>query len=305
MPDLGIIDTHLHFFSRGVFAFFASQIPDLAAASDPALAAAARLGIEPPPEAPESLAEKWVTELDRYHVRRAVLFGSAPGEQETVARAVRAYPDRFVAYQMLNPRAPNAPAALQQIVAKGLRGVLLFPAMHEYFPDDPACRPVYEAARIHRLVVFVHVGYLRIAIREKLGLPGSFDERFGDPVRLTNIAREFSEVSFVVPHFGCGLLKALLSAAKGIRNLYLDTSSSNEWMRRTPEFPDLKVVFQAVLDAKTFGADRILFGSDSTIFPRGWRRDVYEAQRAAIDTLGLSAAEVNAVFRDNAARLLG
>jgi hypothetical protein len=230
--------------------------------------------------------------MDRFGVGRAALFGSAPGEQGAVARAVRAYPDRFVGFQMFHPRAGKIEELSE------MRGVLLFPSMGSFFPDDPICRPVYESGK----AVFVHLGPLRIAIREKLGLPGAFDEKFGDPVRLVTVLREHPQVPFIVPHFGNGLLAELIRHARGCRNLYLDTSSSNEWMKRTPEYPDLKSVFRAAIDA--FGPDRLLFGSDSTVFPRGWRKDVYDAQRAAVAELRLSGSEVDAIFGGNAQRLL-
>lgn len=304
MTNTFIFDAHLHLFSRQVFAFYAKQVPELKGVADPAAAVIARLRVEPPPSEPEALAKLWIAELDRHQVERAVLFGSAPGEQESVARAVRAYPDRFVGFQMFNPRTPNAQAVLEDIVSKGLRGLLLFPALHEYFPDDAVCHSVYEAAQLRRFVVFVHIGFLKIVIREKLGITACLDERFGDPRRLARVLREFPDVPFIVPHFGSGFLGPLLAATQGVRNLYLDTSSSNSWMEKTPEYPTLKTVFRTVLDAKTFGPDRILFGSDSTDFPRGWRRDIYQAQREALDKLELSVGDEEAIFWGNLARLL-
>ncbi|PYV37101.1 MAG: hypothetical protein DMG06_28945 [Acidobacteria bacterium] len=121
MADPSIFDAHLHFFSRQVFAFYARQAPDLKGMADPTALAIARLGVESPPE-PAALAKRWVAELDRYQVEHAVLFGSAPGEQELVACTVRAHSDRFVGFQMSNPRAPNAQAVLEDIISKGLRG---------------------------------------------------------------------------------------------------------------------------------------------------------------------------------------
>src|SRR5213596_1791985 len=103
MANTSTFDAHLHFFSREVFTFYANQVPDLKGVSDPAAVAIARLGVEPPPPEPAALAKRWVAELDRYQVERAVLFGSAPGEQESVGLAVRAYPNRFVGFQMFNP----------------------------------------------------------------------------------------------------------------------------------------------------------------------------------------------------------
>jgi uncharacterized protein len=297
-------DAHLHFFSKGVLAFYARQAEGLRDALDPASAAAAELGIEPPPAEPEALAARWVAELDRHGVARAALFGSAPGEQSAVSRAARAFPDRFVAFQMVNPRAAESAALTQSFVELGIRGVLLFPAMHGYTPDHPACRPIYDAAREHGLVVFVHLGRLKIAIRDRLKVPGTIDASLGDPTRLAPVLREYADVPFVVPHFGCGTLGTLLPAIHGVRNLYLDTSSSNAWMAETPEFPDLETVFRTVLECPDLGPERLLFGTDSTVFPRGFRADVGQQQAAALDTLNVAAGDRDAIFGANFRRLL-
>ena len=290
-------DAHLHFFSRGVFGDLARQVEALAAAPDPAAAAIERLGVEPPPHEPEALAARWSAELDRHGVERALLFGSAPGEAETVARAVRARPDRFAAAQMLNPRAPGAAAAPERFAALGLRGILLLPALHELFPDDPACLPIYEAAARLRLVVIVSIGPLRIPVRERLGLAAGHP-RYGDPARLAAVIERHPGVPFVVPHFGCGLLEALLAGRAAPRNLFLDTSGSNAWRGEA----GLASVFRHALDR--LGSERLLFGTDSTVFPRGWRREVHDAQLAALDELGAAASERAAILGGNLARLL-
>ena len=299
-----VFDAHIHFFSREVIGFYARQSPELKELPDPEATAVERLGIEPLPAEPETLARRWVGELDRFGVQKAVLFGSAPHEQHSVGKAVHAYPDRFVGFQMLNPTGPNLQGVLEEIVTCGLKGVLLFPAMHSYFVDDQVCRPVYEAARKYRLVVFIHLGQLKIAIREKLGIPGRMEERYGDPRRLVKILKENEDLTFIVPHFGNGHLTSLRTLAQGVRNLYLDTSSSNSWIQSTPEYPNLESVFRTALDAASFGPNRILFGTDSTVFPRGWRREVFESQLDAMNRLGLSRHEVQAILYGNLARLL-
>ena len=296
-------DAHLHFFSKGVLAFYGRQVEALKDELDPAAAAAAYLGLEAPAAEPEALAARWIAELDRHGVRRAALFGSAPGEQSTIGRAARAFPERLLPFQMLNPRGADVAGVLRSVAENDLRGVLLFPAMHGYYPDDAVCRPVYEAAREQGLVVFVHLGRLKIAIRDKLGIAGTIDERFGDPTRLAPVLREYPEVPFIVPHFGCGTLAELLPVIRGIRNLYLDTSSSNAWMADTP-YRDLATVFRTVLDCTDLGPERILFGSDSTTFPRGWRSDVYETQRAALEAVNATALECDAIFGGNLRRLV-
>ena len=56
-----IEDAHLHFFSKGVLAFYARQVESLKEELDPAAAAAAYLGIEVPPAEPEALAARSVS----------------------------------------------------------------------------------------------------------------------------------------------------------------------------------------------------------------------------------------------------
>jgi uncharacterized protein len=262
------------------------------------------LGIDAPPAEPEALAARWVAELDRHQVMRAALFGSAPGEAGAVSRAARAFPTRFVPFQMVNPRSADAAAIGRDLVERGIRGVLLFPALHGYFPDDAACLPVYEAAQQHRLVVFMHLGTLRIALRDRLGIKGVIDAAYGDPLRLTTVLHQFPEVRFIVPHFGAGTLGELLPAIRGARNLYVDTSSSNSWTADTPAFPSVEAAFSAVLASPDLGPERILFGSDSTVFPRGWRADVYERQLAVLDAIGAPRSDRDAIFSGNFERLL-
>jgi uncharacterized protein len=298
-----IEDAHLHFFSKTVFGFYARQVESFREELDPAAAAAAWLSVEPPAAEPEALAARWASELDVHGVARAALFGSAPGEHNNVARAARSQPGRFLPFQMVNPRGADLAGVLRQLAEHEIRGVLLFPAMHGYYADEDACRPIYTAAREHGFVVFVHVGRLQIGIREKLGIRGGIEEKFGDPARLAVVLRDYPDVSFIAPHFGCGTFDALLDAARGVRNLYMDTSSSNSWIADS-RFPDLAAVFRAALDAPEIGPERLLFGSDSTVFPRGWRADVYEQQTQVVESLGLAAAERDAIFGGNLRRLL-
>jgi predicted TIM-barrel fold metal-dependent hydrolase len=300
---LTLCDAHLHFFSKGVLNFYARQVDGLKEAPDPAAAAAQQLGIEPPPAEPEALAARWIAELDRHGVRRAALFGSAPGEAGAIARAVRAFPERFVPLQMVNPRSADAAGVGRDLVERGIRGMLLFPALHGYFPDDAVCLPLYEAARQHRLVVFIHVGQLKIALRDRLRVPGTIDSAYGDPMRLTTVLHEFADVRFIVPHFGSGTLGELLPAIRGARNLSVDTSSSNAWTADTPAFPTLEAALRAVLECPDLGPEKILFGSDSTVFPRGWRADVHEQQVAALDAIGAPGPDREAIFSGNFERL--
>ena len=85
-------------------------------------------------------------------------------------------------------------------------------------------------------------------------------------------------------------------------NVYLDTSSSNSWMRYQPQPLDLQKVFRQALDVA--GPQRLLFGSDSSFFPRGWEHAIFEDQARVLYELGLSAADAELIFSANLLRIM-
>ena len=234
----------------------------------------------------------------------AFLFGSILGEQASIGKAIKLFPNRFVGFQLVDPTNPAAPDIVEDIVSKKLSGLLLFPALHHFFPDDPSCVKLYELARKFKLIVFVHIGVLKILIQEKLGGANQCIQEFGDAQRLGSVLSKFPEVSFIVPHFGCGQLDGLIEPARESRNLYLDTSSSNNWLQHNSKFSNLKELFENVLEEKAFGIERLLFGTDSTVFPRGWRKDIYEIQRKALDDLGVTSTDLSLLLNKNLEKLV-
>jgi predicted TIM-barrel fold metal-dependent hydrolase len=83
-------------------------------------------------------------------------------------------------------------------------------------------------------------------------------------------------------------------------NVHLDTSSSNGWMRYHPGLT-LNEVFRTALGVA--GPDRLLFGTDSSFFPRGWHRPVFEQQRAALDHLAVDTGVAARIVGGNIDRL--
>ena len=51
------------------------------------------------------------------------------------------------------------------------------------------------------------------------------------------------------------------------------------------------------------GPSRLLFGTDSSFFPRGWRRVIVGAQRAILDELGIETEAQAKIFGGNFERL--
>ena len=146
----------------------------------------------------------------------------------------------------------------------------------------------------------MHCGALSVGVRKKLGLPSRFDVRYGNPLDLHALAADHPHVPFIIPHFGAGLFREALMVADLCPNIYLDTSSSNRWLAYHPGLT-LPAVFRQAID--TIGADRLLFGTDSSFFPRGWHRAVYESQVNALNSAGVDETVRGQLFAANFDRL--
>ena len=294
-------DAHCHFFSRRFFEAIGREKYGREAGIG-AAQIAAELGWDEPGE-PAALAERWIDELGRHRVSRAALIASVPGDEESVAAAVAGYPDRFVGYFMLNPTAPDSrERAERALTVLGFRCICLFPALHRYRLDELDVTNAFKIAATYKAAMFVHCGYFSVEARAKLGLPSVCDLRLGDPLALAATAVHFPGVPVIVPHFGAGFFREALMAAEMCPTIHLDTSSSNGWVKYVPGLT-VTEVFRRVLSV--VGPDRVLFGTDSSYFPRGWRRVIYGAQRTALDELGIEPDARARIFAGNFERLFG
>lgn len=302
LGEMRVIDAHAHFFSHKFYQGFAALLKEQLPADDPYGGLAKRLKFELPDPDPASLARRWVEEMDRHGLSRMVLMTSAVGDEDSVAAAVRARPERIIGYFMHDPTKPDAPDRARKALGAGLRGICLFPAMHHFHVWEERAYHAYEEAERHGAIVFVHCGILKVGIRDLLGLPSKFDMRFSNPVDVVRIAKEFPKVAFQIPHFGCGYFREALMVGDQCPNVFLDTSSSNAWVKTMPRPLSLGDLFQGAL--RVLGPERILFGSDSSFMPRGWRRDIFDAQVQAMKGLEVSSQDARLIFGGNLVRLL-
>ena len=102
---------------------------------------------------------------------------------------------------------------------------------------------------------------------------------------------------------GAGYYQDLLHLAWSSPNVYIDSSGSNDWIRWMPQPLSLKDLFARALE--TIGPKRIIFGTDSSWFPRGWSKKYFDLQTQVCTELGVSQEEMNAIFYYNGATLLG
>jgi predicted TIM-barrel fold metal-dependent hydrolase len=300
---MAIVDAHTHFFGPTYFATLASQSPREGTPADKIAAVARSAKIEAPIEFTPHL-ERWLGELDRHGVDHAAAFASVPEEAPDLGRAVELSGGRLSAFALANPRVEGAPARVAKLVSeKGFRGVLLFPAMHQYDLGGPEARELFKVLDEHRAIAYVHCGLLVVRLRDLFGLPRAIDLARANPISLIPVADAFPRARFVIPHFGAGFFREALFAGAQCENVLVDSSSSNSWTATQEKKLSLGEVFERALEV--FGPRRILFGTDSGTFPAGWRRDRYEAQRVAIEALGAPRTDLERIFALNARELFG
>lgn len=300
--EVAVLDAHVHFFSYRFFTLLAAQKAGLAQPS--AEAATGILEWETPPPEPVELGRRWVQELDCHGVEKAAIIASLPGDEDSVVAAATAFPGRFYGYFLLNPCAPDALERAGRVLSHAeIRGICFFPAMHGYPVNAEPVRAVLDlAAQRQGTVVFVHCGVLTVGARKKLGLPSPFDMRYSNPIDLHPVALRYPELPFVVPHFGAGYFREALMLCDLCPNVYLDTSSTNSWTRYQAPVIQLKDVFARALDVA--GPRRLLFGTDSSYFPRGWHAAVFRQQVEALSAIGVSEEQVRDILGGNLRRLL-
>ena len=296
-----IFDAHVHFFGREFYAFQTTLVDR----GDPEVIFG-RIragGIEIPNADAKAHASRWIAELDRNRVDRAVIFASSPNEVAVVGAVATSYPRRLYPYAMVNPKAIATVELVDTLQSKVyFKGMLLFPALHEFSIQSPEAEHAIKIAEKHRMVVFVHCGKLRIPVRKLIGLGADFPAERSRPRDLEAVAKAHPKARFVVPHFGSGWFEETMALGEACENVYVDTSGSNGWILEHEPPLALTEVFQAAKNS--FGTDRILFGTDSGVFPGGYRRDILHAQQQTMAAAGYTEDDRRLVMGFNLARLL-
>lgn len=248
------------------------------------------------PRTDEEQADRWAAEVDKYGLRAAVFVTG--GGNDNLAKIVSRHPDKFIGMAHHHLFAPNAAEELERSVKElGLRAYKLIAPTIERPISDPDAYPVWEKVAELGIPVLIHYGPLGGGG----GLAWSINM---DPLSsLHDVARDFPEIPFVIPHFGCGYVREVLHLAWSCGNVHIDTCGSNQWVRWMPdEDLTVKKLFRKYIE--TIGAERIIFGTDSSWFPRGFAVRYLQDQIRDCRELGLSDSQIHAIFSGNAARLL-
>jgi predicted TIM-barrel fold metal-dependent hydrolase len=238
--------------------------------------------------------QRWTAEVERHGLEKIVF--TTGGGNDTLAGIVRQNPEKFIGFAHHDPFIPDAAGELLRAVTElGLKGYkILAPSLRGAI-DDPALDPLWAQAEKLGIPVLIHFGVL--------GGGGGIARHVNiNPLVLQDAAKGFPGINFVLPHFGAGYVQELLQLAWVCPNVHVDSSGNNEWARWMPYPLSLHDLFRKFYE--TIGPERILFGTDSEWFPRGWAVRYFETQWQVCCEVGMNAPDLHKVFHDNAARLL-
>ena len=290
-------DAHCHFFSTAFFTALARQRGPKTSAQD-----LYRELQWDDPGTPETLADRWVQELDANDVGRAALIASVPGDEASVATAIARHPSRLVGFFMLDPSAIDAVERTRRALSEQrLRALCLFPAMHGVpLHDARTLRVVEAAAAIPGAAVFVHCGVLSVGVRRKLGLPSRFDIRFGDPLGVVPARPGVPADHLRRATFRC---RIAARSAYGGRHLRKYSFGHVELEQLDSLYPGADARPRLQDRTRRRRPSRLLFGTDSSFFPRGWQKATYQQQKAVLDGLGIKPEDEALILGGNFDRL--
>ena len=294
-----VVDAHAHFFTAQTLKSWGIRGRTLESFEKRTRSRTDMTSIDLPDETWD-VAQRWVDELDRHGIQAmGVMVGREAYDEFLDAK--RRFPGRFMGYANVNPAQEDAVEAVRRAGRDGLQGIKLYPSSwRDFHAYDEVCYPVYEEALRQKLLVFLHFG---------ITIGGQADLRHGNPLDIQLPSRDFPDLNFVIAHFGAGFFREVLLLQYQADNVYMDSSGSNSWMKYLPYDLDIRKIFERAII--TGGAKKVIYGTDSTFFPRGYRINILEQQYEAVKSLSegpdaiVSEEDIDAIFRGNILRLNG
>lgn len=203
-----------------------------------------------------------------------------PSQTESINRfAISRASERLIAFGTLHPAQENWEATLEALAAEGRRGIKLHPEFQNFHIDSPESIRILRKCGELGLIVVFHSG-------EDIGYPPPVH---ATPDRVRRAADSAPDTALIAAHMGGWNMWE--DAAKLLKDTHLmfDTAYVQILMD-APEFRDL---------TRHFGAERVLFGSDSP-----WARPTSDMLSFIIES-GLDNSEIDLITHKNAKRLLG
>ncbi|MBW1989656.1 MAG: amidohydrolase family protein [Deltaproteobacteria bacterium] len=195
-------------------------------------------------------------------------------DNDPVARAVAAHPDRLWGWIFVNPAGPVDPVEeINRLAGKpGMMGVKAHPFWHAFPTRD--LESTARACADRGLPLLLHLGA-------------------GEQGDVESLASAFPGVAFLLAHAGVPRPRETCALAGKRNNVFVDLSAAS--------YVDARVARMAVDLA---GAEKCLFGSDGPYFHHKNGRYDYSERTAMLNSLGLSPADRERVAEKNFLKML-
>jgi predicted TIM-barrel fold metal-dependent hydrolase len=216
-------------------------------------------------------------EMDAAAIAQVLLAGS---DNDSVAAAVRAHPDRILGNYHVDPmRIMEAVRGLERAVGEwGFKAMRIEPFLWRKPPTDRVYYPLYAKAV-----------ELDVAFQTQVGHTGPlYPSETGRPLYIDEVALDFPELRILCGHIGWPWTEEMIAVAWKHANVWIDTSAHSP-----KHYPAEFVRF-----LKSFGKTKCCFGSDWPLL--GWSRLLPEVDQH----LELSTDVRRRFFGDNARRAL-
>lgn len=160
-----------------------------------------------------------------------------------ISEEVSAFPDKLIGLGTMHPESDDLKGDLEHLKELGLHGVKLHADIQKFRIDDPRCFKIYELCEKENMPILMHTGDHR------------FD--YSNPDRLLPVLNTFKNLTVIGAHLGgWSVWDEAVEKLSGYKNFYVDSSSS------LYELP----VERATEIIRTYGVEKVLFGSDFPVF---------------------------------------
>jgi hypothetical protein len=198
-------------------------------------------------------------------VQSIVYSADEPNANEALAPLLEKYADHLIGFGGLNlSEAPDTPAMVRELHAKGFRGLKCIQPARPY--DDDAYMPLYESAAKLGMPILFHTGWLAF----RPGYRGPCVNDYMRPVRLERIARYFPELTLIGAHLGTPWNEEAINLAINLPNVHFDISggsASAQWgsliKRALAPFPGADFADPDQHIALRLFREKLLFGTDN------------------------------------------
>lgn len=218
--------------------------------------------------------DELLVKMDRARIDKAVVFPFPFGnfDNDYVARAVRAHPDRFIGFVMASPfmKEDLIDVIRHYCTDEGFRGVKLHPAAHGYkLSETGVCGEILALCSELDMPILVYTG----------------DELYATPFQTSIAAQAYPDVTFIMAHSGFMMqTNDAVLVAQRCPNVYLEHSSG--------------ISLGVTQSVNAVGAGRVLLGSDTPHMD-------FEVELFKIEITVPDPVDRSLVLGGNAARLLG